>query len=181
MEYVAIIKMGKTTLRVPFTGGTITAYGVNPATFSTSNPIFQRAIETSEAYKAGRIVKLTEVALSGTNAIKLEHNPEKQAEAESAKPEASEPEAQTEVATEEGGNEEQAPEEQAEDSEPEAVAEVQSDAELTKVTVTCLEDAALYLKENFGVTNRQVRSKKAAETIAAANGIEFVWDTATAQ
>jgi hypothetical protein len=170
MEYVAIIKMGKATLRVPFSGGTITAYGVNPATFTTSNPIYQRAIESSEPYLNGRIVKLSEVALSGAPKIKLEHNEEK-----AQAPSAEVPEQQTE--SESASEDEQVADEPTEESEQsEEVPEAESDAELTKVTVTCLEDAAAYLKENFGVANRQVRSKASAEKIGKANGVEFVWE-----
>ncbi len=38
MEWNAIIPVGRTSVRVHFTGGTVTGYGVSPATFTTDNP-----------------------------------------------------------------------------------------------------------------------------------------------
>lgn len=34
MEWNAIIPVGRTSVRVHFTGGTVTGYGVSPATFT---------------------------------------------------------------------------------------------------------------------------------------------------
>ena len=45
---------------------------------------------------------------------------------------------------------------------------------LTKVPVTCLDDAKEYLSEKFGISRTKIRSKKAIEEAAAENGIEFV-------
>lgn len=55
MEWEALIPSGKSTLAVPFTGGTLTGYGVTPALYSTDNPIFQQIIERSDYFKSGRI------------------------------------------------------------------------------------------------------------------------------
>lgn len=185
MEYVAVIKLGKTTLRVPFSGGTITAYGVNPATYSTSNPIYQRAIENSEAYRSGRIVKMSETLLSGENKIKLERNPEKPASEPTAASDETFDETNGETTEEtepiegesvsETAENEAAENETADETSDETINEDGTNLPLVEVEVTCLEDAATYLKENFGVANRQVRSKASAETIGKANGVKFVW------
>ena len=63
IEWVALIKAGKTTIKVPFSGGSLTAYGVTPAEFTTDNAVYQAAIERSEYYRDGRIVKLAEYPL----------------------------------------------------------------------------------------------------------------------
>lgn len=55
MEYQAIIKIGKATMKVPFSEGSMTAMGVNPAKFTTDNYMVQRAIEHSGDYRRGRI------------------------------------------------------------------------------------------------------------------------------
>lgn len=55
MEWVAQIPAGKATLRVPFSGGTQTAYGVTPALFTTSNTLYMAVIENSSYFKQGRI------------------------------------------------------------------------------------------------------------------------------
>jgi hypothetical protein len=189
MEYVAVIKLGKTTLRVPFTGGTITAYGVNPATFTTSNPIYQSAIENSSMFASGRIVKMSETALNGSNKIKLERNPEKEEKSEREEF-IEEPAAVTDIPDAPMAAAEEAETQEGEEATSEATesnaategeevtteaAESEDDANMTLVEVTCLEDAATYLKEQFGVANRQVRSKASAETIGKANGVKFVW------
>lgn len=55
MEYQAVIRIGKATMKVPFTDGSMTAMGVNPATFTTEDFMTQHAIEHSSDFKRGRI------------------------------------------------------------------------------------------------------------------------------
>lgn len=55
MDWTAQIKVGKASMSVHFTGGALTAYGVTEATYSTTNPVFQHAIENSAYFKSGRI------------------------------------------------------------------------------------------------------------------------------
>lgn len=55
VDYEALIPVGGATLRVPFTGGSVTGWGFAPARFTTSNPALQRIIESSEGYLSGRI------------------------------------------------------------------------------------------------------------------------------
>lgn len=54
MEWYAIIPAGKSTLRVHFTGGTVTGYGTTPATFTTDNPAVIHLIENSYWFKTIR-------------------------------------------------------------------------------------------------------------------------------
>ena len=42
-------------MRIEFTGGAINSTGVYPAQYTTDNPLFQRAIENSEAFRSGEI------------------------------------------------------------------------------------------------------------------------------
>lgn len=58
MEWECLIKVGKATLHVPFTGGSQTEYGVVPAKFTTDNAVKQAIIERSDYFKHGRIVLL---------------------------------------------------------------------------------------------------------------------------
>lgn len=55
MEWRVVLPAGATSVRVAFTGGTVTGYGVAPATFRTSDPILQRIIEQSGYFRRGRI------------------------------------------------------------------------------------------------------------------------------
>lgn len=58
MDWVAQIKVGAATIKVHFTGGALTVYGVTPAEYTTSNVFIQKAIEMSSYFKEGRIVLL---------------------------------------------------------------------------------------------------------------------------
>jgi hypothetical protein len=70
LECVATIKCGKATIEVPFTGGSLSGYGIVPAQYSTENPVIQAIIENSDYYKSGKIVKLRDVEGSGRFELK---------------------------------------------------------------------------------------------------------------
>lgn len=55
MEWNALIPAGRSTVRIHFSGGTLTGYGVTPATYTTSNPAVMHLIESSFWFKTGRI------------------------------------------------------------------------------------------------------------------------------
>lgn len=55
MEWVAVIRVGKAKFTFPFSGGTLTGYGVTPALYTTDNPVFQKVIEGSNYFKDGKI------------------------------------------------------------------------------------------------------------------------------
>jgi len=44
VDWVAQIKAGAATVRVHFTGGALTSYGVTPAEYTTANPFIQKVI-----------------------------------------------------------------------------------------------------------------------------------------
>jgi len=58
-EWETLIPAGRAKLRVRFTGGSLSGYGVVPATFVTRNPHIKLLIENSPQYKSGRIKRLT--------------------------------------------------------------------------------------------------------------------------
>ena len=65
MDWTTQLKVGKGCVTVHFTGGALTAYGVTPAKYQTSNEFFQRVIECSDDFKSGRIKLLGVTELSG--------------------------------------------------------------------------------------------------------------------
>lgn len=75
MEYQAIIKIGRATLKVMFTDGSITAMGQNPAQYTTSDFIVQHAIENSSDFKKGRIHVVSTIELD--EELHIERNPAK--------------------------------------------------------------------------------------------------------
>lgn len=65
MEWKAVLKVGKASLHVQFTGGFDNEYGSHPATYSTKDPIVQHIIEHSDPYKAGKIFLSETIDLGG--------------------------------------------------------------------------------------------------------------------
>lgn len=55
MEWQPILHVGKATFRPEFTGGTMSAFGTTPATYTTKDPVVQHIIENSAYFKSGRI------------------------------------------------------------------------------------------------------------------------------
>lgn len=60
-EWIALIRVGKAKVRIPFTGGSLSGYGCTPATFVTASPALMRLIENSSHFKCGRILKITKI------------------------------------------------------------------------------------------------------------------------
>lgn len=65
MEWQALIRCGKATVTVHFSGGSLTGFGVTPAEFTTENPMTQAIIENSDYFKKGKIFLMREVEGTG--------------------------------------------------------------------------------------------------------------------
>lgn len=55
MEWMCSIAVGGASFSFPFTGGMLNGYGMTPATYVTSNPVYQRIIEDSGYFRSGKI------------------------------------------------------------------------------------------------------------------------------
>lgn len=176
MEYQAVIKMGRSNMKVLFTDGSVTAYGVNPARYTTDSLMVQHAIENSEQFKRGRIYIVNEVDLD--EEVKVMRNqphvavtaPNRAAEAgettgEKVEPEDMEAEAETER---EAGETDVAESEPVDVPEPEAST---GEKALTAMEFDNNDDAKDFLATKFGVVRSKMRVR--ADIIAAgeANGI----------
>lgn len=176
MEWQALIKCGKATVCVPFTGGTLTGYGVTPAEYTTENPVMQAIIEGSNYYKNGRIILMRETEGSGKfkEYVKVEKYPTHKAGAAATvaniqelvepKPETA---AKAESATEE------AEESAADDSEADAAEANMTEDGKVIVDVTDWDDARDYLAEEFGVARRSIRSQVQTLQCAAEHNVSF--------
>lgn len=177
VDWVAQIKVGAASVRVHFTGGALTSYGVTPAEYTTSNPFIQKVIENSSYFKEGRIIVQRRATIEEPKKPALKAKPKPKAQpasqpAPAPQPKAEEPVAETPAPT-------PAPVEaevqEADEPSPEAEAQTE-EAEtngITKVPVTCLPDAQAYLQENFNISSYKVRSCEIAQKIAAEHGIQF--------
>ena len=175
VDWVAQIKVGAASVRVHFTGGALTSYGVTPAEFTTSNPFIQKVIENSSYFKEGRIIIQRRATIEEPKKPAPKAKPKAQPTPQPApapQPKAEEPVAETPAPTPAPAEAE--PQEAAE---PEPAAEAQAEetetAGITKVAVTCLPDAQAYLQENFKISSYKVRSCEIAQKIAAEHGIQF--------
>ncbi len=55
IERNCYFRIGKALVRIEFAGGAINSTGIYPAQYTTDNPLFQRAIECSDAFRCGEI------------------------------------------------------------------------------------------------------------------------------
>lgn len=174
VDWVAQIKAGGATVRVHFTGGALTQYGVTPAEYTTASPFMQKVIEQSSYFKEGRIIKLRSTKLP--DAPKPKGKPKAVAAPQSApatQTKREKPAAGTPATAAAGTPAPEAAETDAPGSAPEAQGEESATAGLTEVAVTCLPDAQAYLQENFNISSYKIRSYEAAQLAAAEHGIQF--------
>lgn len=196
VDWVAQIKAGAATVRVHFTGGALTSYGVTPAEYTTASPFIQKVIEQSRYYKEGRIILLRKTEIDEpskpTKVKKVKpQQPRQQVpeEADStheapATPQPTEalvPKKQEETRSSvEAGTEtivnhttDENPDEDEQQSETVTDVAEATDG-LTKVEVSCLQDAQAYLQEQFNIASYKVRSYDAAQRAASEHGVVFV-------
>lgn len=171
MEYQSIIRFGKNTLKVTFTGGSMNAIGVTPATYTTSSFLLQQAIENSNEFTRGRIriVKVVELdeelrieRPKPATAIAERSNPAPTAKAEKAP----EPTEKAEVAgenAEEGATSEEQPE-AAEPTEP-----------ATQVEFSCNDDAKDYLEQTFGYVRSKLRNREEIINAGKAHNVDIIF------
>ena len=174
MEWVAILKCGKFSLKVHFSGGSMTSYGTKPATFTTENPMTQSFIENSEQFKSKKIyiVRVSEGTGKYANASstekprakvvkKVSHIGGAAATASAVLDSTLNPDGKTTPS---------AAKEEAESTEDKPIEETEGNA--TVVEVTDLDAARHYLKDRFGISSSRMR-KSDVLNAAAEHGFVF--------
>lgn len=190
VDWVAQIKAGGATVRVHFTGGALTSYGVTPAEYTTDNAFIQKVIEQSRYYKEGRIILLrkTEIAEAPKLAKAQKVKPQQPRQQVPEEPGSTHEAPATPQPTEAPASKEQEEAHSPAEAGTETVEnpttneqqaeEVAGDAETTdglnKVEVSCLQDAQAYLQEQFNIASYKVRSYDAAQRAASEHGVVFV-------
>lgn len=173
MEYQAIIKIGRATLKVMFTDGSMTAIGQNPAKYTTSDFLVQHAIENSSDFKRGRITVVNSIELD--EEVRIERNPVKASTQQAPAPAEAKPVAAAAKVEEAKGTAEE-PSDEANAGEAEAI--VPTDTEdtaedtaeetttadgKTEVEFSTNQEAKDYLVNTFGV---KTTPKTRAEIVA---------------
>ena len=69
LEWHGVLKAGAVSMRVAFTNGSTTAYGVAPATLITKDELTQFVVEHCEKFKNGTIVKVSEKVIPGSETV----------------------------------------------------------------------------------------------------------------
>lgn len=206
MEYQSIIKIGRATLKVLFTDGSMTAIGQNPAKYTTSDFLVQHAIENSSEFKRGRITVVDTIELD--EEVRIERNPAKPSTQQAPSPAEAKPVAATAAKVEEpqdiadepteetnavdadeaesASADTHAPEvdiEPIEDEVPsteEDAAELsESDNEdgLTEVEFSTNQEAKDYLTKTFGVKSSTMKNRADIVAIGEANGVKIIFIT----
>ena len=181
MDWTTQIKTGKVSVSVHFTGGALTAYGVTPAKYSTSNPFFQSVIENSEQFKSGRIMLLGEMEVPDDAATKARkaRMAAKAAEKAAPVPETPAPVVKEPVTPTTPAKESPAESEKPTDeTQDETLQDDDEDADGSKIKVADKPDAIEYLKEKFpekGYTAVKLRTKTAFDAACKECGVEFVF------
>lgn len=181
MDWTTQIKTGKVSVSVHFTGGALTAYGVTPAKYSTSNPFFQSVIENSEQFKSGRIMLLGEMEVPDDAATKARkaRMAAKAAEKPAPVPETPAPVVEEPVTPTTPAKESPAESEQPTgETQDETLQNDEEDADGIKIKVADKPDAIEYLKESFpekGYTAVKLRTKTAFDAACKECGVEFVF------
>lgn len=198
MEWVALIECGKATVKVHFSGGSLTGYGVTPAEFTTQNPMTQAIIENSKEFKNGKIFLLREIEgtgkfkefVRGQHANEGNHLGGQAATASAiagtaldADGTSKTPKVEPTDANEPMGdliNDEDTESADDENSTDASEAETVEDSEATVtadgkaiIDVTDLDDARDYLCENFGIARSSLRSNVSVYRAAEEHNIVF--------
>lgn len=206
MEYQSIIKIGRATLKVLFTDGSITAIGQNPAKYTTSDFLVQHAIENSSEFKRGRITVVDTIELD--EEVRIERNPAKPTTLHAPSPAEAKPVAATAAKVEEPQGiadeptektdavdadevesamlDTPAPEVDIEPIEDEVPSTEEDAAELsendnedglTEVEFSTNQEAKDYLTKTFGVKSGTMKNRADIVAIGEANGVKIIFIT----
>lgn len=171
MEYQAIIKIGRATLKVLFSDGSMTAMGENPAHFTTTDFITQHAIENCRDFKRGLIKKLNVIELDEEVHIERNKNADMKKESvenadlknsgESLVQDVSDDVIETTV----------------DESSEKPTADETTENVVTEVEFNSNQEAKDFLAKSYGVKSSAMRTR--ADIIAAgeANGVKIIFVT----
>lgn len=198
MEWVALIECGKATVKVHFSGGSLTGYGVTPAEFTTQNPMTQAIIENSKEFKSGKIFLLREIEgtgkfkefVRGQHANEGNHLGGQAATASAIAGTALDADGTSKAPTTASVDDEEPMDDPINDEETEPAddenstdaseAETVEDSEATVtadgkaiIDVTDIDDARDYLCENFGIARSSLRTNVSVPRVAKEHNIVF--------
>lgn len=199
MEYQTIIKIGRATLKVLFTDGSMTTIGQNPAKYTTSDFLVQRAIENSSEFKKGRIQVVDTIELD--EEVRIERNPAKPSTqaakvaakavidnkpteaflshttpvAEDVEDETTEESDADVVTSTDEADTDTIEDEVADITEEETAAEDNTAEGKTEVEFTDNQEAKDYIFKNFGVKPGTMRNREDIKAVGATYGVKITF------
>ncbi len=171
MEYQALIKIGRATLKVLFTDGSLTALGQNPAKYTTSDFLVQHAIENSSDFKRGRITVVSSVELDED--VRIERNPVK--EEENAPADNAETGDTEEPETSADADDASADDMEEAEAETEATEETATPEVKTEVEFADNQEAKDYLTNNFGAKASSMKNREEIKAVGATYGVTITF------
>lgn len=167
MEFQAIIKIGRSAMKVLFTDGSMNAMGTNPATYTTDNLMVQHAIENSDHFKRGRIHIVRTVPLD--EEVHIDRNPKRET------PPAPAPDPAP-LNGDQNAPEEETKQDNEEESQPEedvkkAEEETPAPTTMTEMEFDNNDDAKDFLETNFGYIRSKLRNRADIVAAGEAHGI----------
>lgn len=206
MEYQSIIKIGRATLKVLFTDGSMTAIGQNPAKYTTSDFLVQHAIENSSEFKRGRITVVDTIELD--EEVRIERNPAKPSTQQAPSPAEVKPVVATAAKVEEPQDIADEPTEETNAVDADEAESANADTPATEVDIEPIEDevtsteedaaelsendnedgltevefstnqeAKDYLTKTFGVKSGTMKNRADIVAIGEANGVKIIFIT----
>lgn len=180
MEWVALIECGKATVKVHFSGGSLTGYGVTPAEFTTQNPMTQAIIENSKEFKSGKIFLLREIEgtgkfkefVRGQHANEGNHLCGQAATASVIAGTALDADGTSKTPAAASADDEESTDDTEAETVEDSEATVTADGKAI-IDVTDLDDARDYLCENFGIARSSLRSNVSVPRAAEEHNIVF--------
>lgn len=159
MEYQTVIKMGKSSMKVNFSDGSINSFGQNPAKFTTKNFMIQHAIEHSYDFRRGLIQIINEHELD--EEVQISHNPV------AIEPEFGDDEVKAKVEDVVSGG--------TDGLEGTEVSDVTEGAEssATEVEFSTNDEAKQYLESQFGVQRSKLRTRADIEKAGMQYGVKI--------
>ena len=173
IEWHALLRLGKATVKVHFSGGSITTQGVTPATFTTEDPVIQFAIERSPEFRNGKIKVVRKATLN--EVVEIECNvPKAINSVPSPNPAPNPAPIPTEATTAPVVESETAPDTQA-DNEAEAEDKGETAPATTQVEFSCNDDAKDYLEQTFGFVRSKLRNRDDIVAAGKAHGVDIIF------
>lgn len=173
IEWHALLRLGKASVKVQFTGGSITTQGVTPATFTTEDPVIQFAIERSPEFRNGKIkvvrtATLNEVVEIECNVPKAKYSAPSPIPTPTPAPIPAECEAAPVKEGEIANNTEA-------DNKAEAEDKSETSPAPTQVEFSCNDDAKDYLEQTFSCIRSKLRNREDIINAGKTHNVEIIF------